>query len=134
MRFWVLGIAVLWLALLAVVPGMAQTIPSPIYLPVIRVAPPPTATPTFTATPTQAPATPTAIATTTPVPTATTALLYICDRDTYNCADFETQSEAQAALDYCVERGFGDIHKLDQDGDGVACESLPPAWTFITIE
>lgn len=134
MRFWVLGIAVLWLSLLAVVPGMAQTIPIPIYLPVIRAAPPPTATPTFTATPTQAPATPTATVTATPAPTATSALLYICDNDAYNCADFRTQPEAQTVFDYCFERGFGDIHKLDQDGDLFACESLPPAWTFITIE
>jgi len=38
------------------------------------------------------------------------------DRD---CSDFSTQEEAQEAL------GPGDIERLDGDGDGVPCESLP---------
>jgi hypothetical protein len=50
---------------------------------------------------------------------------YNCDTDTYNCADFETQAEAQAVYDYCDGLGFGDVHRLDADGDGVVCESLP---------
>ena len=41
------------------------------------------------------------------------------DRD---CADFSTQAEAQAFFN---ATGPGDPHKLDSDGDGVACESLP---------
>ena len=45
-----------------------------------------------------------------------------CDVDTYNCADFETQVEAQNIFDTC---GPEDIHGLDNDGDGVVCESLP---------
>lgn len=39
----------------------------------------------------------------------------------YNCDDFETQEQAQ----YVLENTDGDPHNLDQDGDGVACESLP---------
>ncbi len=39
----------------------------------------------------------------------------------YNCDDFETQDQAQ----YVLEDTEGDPHNLDQDGDGVACESLP---------
>lgn len=47
---------------------------------------------------------------------------YDCSSDTYNCGDFTTQEEAQEAFDYC---GPADIHRLDNDGDGVVCESLP---------
>lgn len=49
---------------------------------------------------------------------------YNCDTDTYNCGDFATQTEAQKAYDSCNELGFGDIHQLDSDGDGVVCEGL----------
>lgn len=47
---------------------------------------------------------------------------YHCNEDFYNCDDFETQVEAQAVFDEC---GSDDIHGLDNDGDGVVCESLP---------
>ena len=45
-----------------------------------------------------------------------------CDANTYNCGDFSTQAEAQEVYDAC---GSEDIHRLDSDGDGVVCESLP---------
>jgi len=49
---------------------------------------------------------------------------YICDSNTYNCGDFETYSEAQEVFNGCggVEN---DVHLLDKDKDGRACESLP---------
>jgi len=47
---------------------------------------------------------------------------YDCSSDVYNCGDFTTQSEAQAVFNYC---GPEDVHRLDNDGDGVVCESLP---------
>jgi len=47
---------------------------------------------------------------------------YICSYDAYNCADFNTRAEAQAVMKYC---GNDDIHYLDGDDDGIACESLP---------
>ncbi|TSC63231.1 MAG: micrococcal nuclease, partial [Parcubacteria group bacterium Athens0416_74] len=47
---------------------------------------------------------------------------YGCSRNTYNCSDFTTQAQAQAAFDAC---GEGDVHKLDSDGDKRVCESLP---------
>lgn len=109
-------------------PGVGQTIPvaAGVYLPlVIRQEPP---TPTMTPTPT---ATTVPLATNTPTPTlppsatATLQLLYICDRDAYNCSDFNTQAAAQRVFTYCAGLGFGDIHKLDRDNNGVACESLP---------
>ena len=43
-------------------------------------------------------------------------------RDNYNCSDFDTQSEAQAIFD---RDGPRDVHRLDGNNDGVACESLP---------
>jgi len=48
-----------------------------------------------------------------------------CSGDTYNCSDFPTHAQAQACYEYCVLQGRGDIHRLDQDGNGIACESLP---------
>jgi hypothetical protein len=32
---------------------------------------------------------------------------------------------AQACYDFCAKPGYGDIHKLDDDSDGIACEELP---------
>lgn len=48
-----------------------------------------------------------------------------CSGDTYNCSDFSSHADAQACFNYCVSQGVGDIHKLDQNNDGNACESLP---------
>lgn len=47
-----------------------------------------------------------------------------CLSDLYNCGDFETRQEAQDAFDKCNDSGFGDVYNLDNDGDGVFCESL----------
>jgi hypothetical protein len=47
---------------------------------------------------------------------------WICDYNAYNCADFSTCSQAQAVLRECKEQGYGDIHDLDRDVDGVPCE------------
>ena len=49
---------------------------------------------------------------------------YDCSSDVYNCGDFSTQSEAQKVFDYCESQGKGDIHRLDSNNDGEACESL----------
>jgi endonuclease YncB( thermonuclease family) len=43
----------------------------------------------------------------------------VADRD---CSDFDTQPEAQRFFERADP---GDPHRLDGDGDGVACESLP---------
>lgn len=43
----------------------------------------------------------------------------VIDRD---CGDFATQSAAQT---FFVNAGAGDPHRLDDDGDGRACETLP---------
>lgn len=45
----------------------------------------------------------------------------VCSSNVYNCANFRTQAEAQKVLEACGR----DVHKLDGDSDGVACETLP---------
>lgn len=49
---------------------------------------------------------------------------YECSRNAYNCSSFSSQTQAQSAFDSCGGSG-NDIHKLDADGDGKVCESLP---------
>ncbi len=49
---------------------------------------------------------------------------YDCSGDVYNCGDFKLHLEAQNAFDYCYQINGGDIHKLDRDNNGVACEGL----------
>lgn len=69
----------------------------------------------------------------TPIPTFTQFVLATkpinascsCSGDLYNCSDFSTHSQAQSCFDYCISQGTGDIHKLDSNNDGNACESLP---------
>ena len=48
----------------------------------------------------------------------------VCSTNTYNCTDFKTKQEAQKVYDQCggVEN---DIHQLDRNKDGGACDSLP---------
>lgn len=48
----------------------------------------------------------------------------LCDEDLYNCGDFSSQAQAQEVFDECISKGKGDIHQLDKDGNGKACESL----------
>jgi len=48
---------------------------------------------------------------------------YICSSNYYNCGDFSTHAEAQDVFESCggVDN---DVHWLDGDGDGIACETL----------
>ena len=46
--------------------------------------------------------------------------------DAVNCTDFRTWAEAQAWYDRYFPL-YGDVARLDSDGDGIACESLPGA-------
>jgi hypothetical protein len=46
-----------------------------------------------------------------------------CSTDQYNCADFSTHAAAQSCYEYCISQGRGDIHRLDADKDGLACEN-----------
>ncbi len=47
-----------------------------------------------------------------------------CGSNIYNCDDFSTHAEAQRLFE-CCGGVRNDIHRLDRDGDGVACETLP---------
>lgn len=92
--------------------------------------PTPTPVPTLMPTPVPITNTPLPLPTTVPEPTATPEPPTppgVCDcyGDLYNCKDFGTQQQAQACFDHCVAPGRPDIHKLDFDDDGIACESLP---------
>ena len=49
---------------------------------------------------------------------------YVCGSNIYNCTDYSNQSEAQQVYDYCKAQVGTDIHKLDGDNNGLACESL----------
>jgi hypothetical protein len=48
-----------------------------------------------------------------------------CSYNAYDCKDFSTQSSAQDCYRHCRSMGKGDIHWLDDDKDGIACEWLP---------
>ncbi len=111
------------------------TTPSFDFLPIISKSLP---TPTFTPTPLP---TATQLPTATPQPTATPTRqppsgCSICSYDAYNCSDFSRQVDAQACYNYCYSLVGYDVHRLDRDGDGVACDSLPldenaPVWPVI---
>jgi hypothetical protein len=79
--------------------------------------------------PLASPSVPTATATAQPSPTPTYSPPSgpcLCTGNLYNCSrDFATQAEAQACYDHCFKVTGYDIHRLDADEDGKACESLP---------
>lgn len=45
----------------------------------------------------------------------------LCSFNFYNCSDF-SGSEGQKVYEYCLALGSGDVHDLDRDNDGAACE------------
>ena len=53
---------------------------------------------------------------------SSTGAICDCSSNRYNCDDFSGHDAAQAWYDYCISLGKGDIHKLDSDKDGLACE------------
>lgn len=48
-----------------------------------------------------------------------------CQENLYNCSDFATSRQAQACMLRCYQQTGADIHWLDGDDDGDACELLP---------
>ena len=48
-----------------------------------------------------------------------------CAYDKFSCSDFPNQKRAQACYDFCYSLGKGDVHHLDDNGDGIACNGLP---------
>jgi hypothetical protein len=61
-------------------------------------------------------------ATSAPAPSGSTCS---CTANTYNCStrDFSSVAEAQTCFDFCRSQGFGDVHDLDRNEDGRACET-----------
>jgi micrococcal nuclease len=55
---------------------------------------------------------------------ATDTSSYTCSSNKYNCTHFKTHAEAQAVFEQCGGAD-NDVHKLDNNKDGEACESLP---------
>jgi hypothetical protein len=49
---------------------------------------------------------------------------YQCHRNVYDCSDFRARTEAQAGYQACGGLR-NDVHRLDRDRDGLACERLP---------
>lgn len=49
---------------------------------------------------------------------------YDCSDDNYNCSDFSSQADAQEVYNYCISEVGTDVHGLDGDDNGLACESL----------
>lgn len=68
---------------------------------------------------------PTRIIAPAPSPQPSTSSNCSCSGNTKNCGDFSTHNAAQACYEYCLEQVGTDIHRLDRDDDGSACESLP---------
>ncbi len=58
------------------------------------------------------------------IPETNIGTSYSCSGNVYNCDDFATHDEAQALFEDCGGV-VSDIHKLDGDQDGLACEALP---------
>jgi hypothetical protein len=103
----------LWAQAAAVAPPTWTLAPLPTWTP----AP----LPTWTAVPESAQPPPTAEPTSEPAP----AVVCDCSGNIYNCSNFTTQGAAQACFAYCWQTVGRDVHGLDGDSDGIACESLP---------
>lgn len=53
----------------------------------------------------------------------------VCFTQDFDCGDFPNNQFAQAIFELCMAQTFTDVHKLDLDGDGIACESDGPTLT-----
>lgn len=53
------------------------------------------------------------------------SILCSCSADLFDCQYFASRNQAQACFAYCAGQGWGDVHLLDLDKDGIACEWLP---------
>jgi len=58
------------------------------------------------------------------LPSSVTAQSCDCSADLLNCSDFASPANAQECFWYCGSQQVGDIHRLDSDLNGVACDVL----------
>ena len=56
------------------------------------------------------------------IPKLKTKTVCSCRSDRYNCDDFETRRKARELYECCIKKVGYDVHNLDGDSDGVACE------------
>ena len=89
-------------SVLTIVPAPELQLAQPTSTPVVRSS-------SFDPTPTRRPAAD---------PTASIYAACICSRDAYNCDD----AEAERCFEECKRLGAGDVHRLDRDKDGNACD------------
>lgn len=118
---WYLLVNGLWL------PGaVVSNVPFAVPLVFPTITPVPSATPTVTTTPLP---TATVIGSPTPTPTATSLDQPVCSctGDQYDCLGsvFASRAQAQQCFEYCFRQTGKDVHHLDPNGNGVACENLP---------
>jgi hypothetical protein len=101
---------------------------APFALPLVfpTMTPVPSSTPTVTFTPLPT-ATLVGTATPTPTPTSLDAPVCNCSGDTLDCLGniFANRSAAQQCFEYCFRQTGRDIHLLDPNLNGMACENLP---------
>lgn len=117
-----------WYLLLDGLWVQANTIQNPpAQLPLVVPTVTPTPTSTSMPTPTEEPEPPTPEPPT-PTPTPTPLDFPVCDctPDTYACVahHFRVRADAQACFEYCFRETGRDVHNLDPDGNGMACENL----------
>ena len=96
----------------------------PLVFPTMTPVPSPTPTVTFTPLPS---ATPTGSATPTPTATSLDEPVCDCSGDNLDCLGniFANRAKAQQCFEYCFRQTGLDIHLLDPNLNGMACENLP---------
>lgn len=56
------------------------------------------------------------------IPEAKAETICSCEKDSYNCKDFKSRREANEIYECCLKKVGYDVHRLDRDSDGIACE------------
>jgi len=56
------------------------------------------------------------------IPEPKNAIVCSCRSDRYDCNDFKTRREAREKYECCMNKVGYDVHNLDGDLDGIACE------------
>ncbi len=101
---------------------------APAALPLVIPTPTFTPSPTPTISPTPTPTfTPVGPETPTPTPTSLDQEICSCASDQYDCLGsvFPNRASAQLCLEYCFRQTGLDVHNLDPNDNGMACENLP---------
>lgn len=61
-------------------------------------------------------------------------VLNSCETNDWNCDDFCTQQDAQKVFEECARPSSPDVHNLDSDGNGIACERLPDSKNNTSVD